>query len=42
MYEGFWDLFMRTGNIGAYLAYKQIWDNDEEPNEEDMRKDGDN
>jgi len=25
MYEGFWDLFLRTGNIGAYLAYKQAW-----------------
>jgi predicted membrane channel-forming protein YqfA (hemolysin III family) len=29
MHENFWHLFVRTGNIGAYLAYKKFLEEDE-------------
>jgi len=29
MYENFWYLFLRTGRIGAYLAYKKFLEENE-------------
>jgi len=29
MYENFWHLFLRTGSIGAYLAYKKFLDEED-------------
>jgi len=26
MHKGFWDIFLATGSISAYLAYKRIED----------------
>jgi len=43
MYEGFWYLFSQTGNINAYMAYRNFfahldgWDEEEERRAEKER-----
>ena len=34
MLESFWHLFLKTGNIGAYLAYKQALGDDDDSEDE--------